>query len=89
MKNFEWSQEKNEKLKEKRGISFEDIKDAIENQKMLDKVKNKNYDKYPNQKVFIVEINNYAYLVPFVENAKTVFLKTIFPSRKATKKYLK
>ena len=86
MKYFDWSNEKNEKLKEERDISFEDILIAIEAGDILDIVENK--EKYPNQKIFIVEIDNYAFLVPFCEDSEKIFLKTIIPSRKATKQYL-
>ncbi len=69
-------------------MSFEEIIDAIEEGKLLDVAENENKEKHPNQKEFIVEIDSYAYIVPFVEDEEKVFLKTIFPSRKATKKYL-
>ena len=71
-----------------RGVSFEEIVFAIENGKVLDIIEHPNAAKYRNQKMYIVEWNDYAYLVPFVEDRETVFLKTIIPSRKATKRYL-
>jgi uncharacterized DUF497 family protein len=86
---FEWSSEKNIKLKEERGICFEDIVTAIYEGKLLDIIEHNNKNKYPNQKVYIVEFNGYAYLVPFVRNGDKIFLKTIYPDRKTTKKYLK
>jgi uncharacterized DUF497 family protein len=86
---FEWSSEKNIKLKEERGICFEDIVTAIYEGKLLDIIEHNNKNKYPNQKVYIVEFNGYAYLVPFVRNGDKIFLKTIYPDRKMTKKYLK
>ncbi|MDO8803082.1 MAG: toxin [Elusimicrobiota bacterium] len=89
MKPFEWNDGKNEKLKEERGISFEDILYYIEKGEILDLVPHPLQAKYPGQKMFIVAIENYAYLVPFIETEDSVFLKTIIPSRKATKKYLK
>lgn len=88
MKYFDWSEEKNQQLKEEREISFEDILIAIDEGQILDIVEYANQKKYPNQQIMIVNINNYAYLVPFIENEEKVFLKTIIPSRKATKKYL-
>ena len=88
MKYFDWSNEKNETLKEERDISFEDILIAIEAGDILDIVENQNKDKYPNQKILIVEINKYAFLVPLAEDNEKIFLKTIIPSRKATKKYI-
>ncbi|MFH0772096.1 MAG: BrnT family toxin, partial [Candidatus Omnitrophota bacterium] len=89
MKLFEWANEKNEKLKSDRGISFEEVVFYIVNGFVLDVVPHPNPDKYPNQKMFIVNIDNYAYLVPFIETEEIIYLKTIIPSRKATKKYLK
>ena len=86
MPNFEWNQDKNEKLKIQRGVSFEKIVDSINGTGLLDVISNKT--KYPNQKVFVVVMNNYVYLVPFVEDDKKVFLKTIIPNKNATKKYL-
>jgi len=89
MKYFDWDSEKNEWLIQERGISFEEILIAINDGYLLDIVEHANKSNYPNQKVFIVEIEDYAYLVPFVEDEEKVFLKTIIPSRKATKKYIK
>lgn len=89
MKLFEWDDDKNEKLKSERGISFEEVIFCIANGLVLDIMPHPDPDKYPNQKMFIVNIDNYAYLVPFVETKGIVYLKTIIPSRKATKKYLK
>ncbi len=86
---FDWNEEKNEKLKEERDISFEEIVEAIEGTGLLDVIDNPNQEKHKGQKMYILEINNYIYIVPFVENETKVFLKTIFPSRKATKKYIK
>jgi len=88
MQYFKWNPQKNEKLILERGISFERVVFFIENGHLLDVIKHPNQDRYPNQHQFIVEINDYAYLVPFVESEKEIFLKTIIPSRKATKKYL-
>ena len=88
MKYFDWNNEKNEKLKIERDICFEDAIVAIEENKILDIIKHSNQKKYLNQKIFIVNINNYAYLIPFVEDEHKIFLKTIIPSRKATKKYI-
>jgi len=89
MKYYEWNLEKNESLKLERGVSFDDVLILIFENKLLDTTDHPNKKKYPNQKMFVVEIDHYVYLVPFVEDEKKVFLKTIFPSRKATKKYLK
>lgn len=89
MKLFEWDDDKNEKLKKERDISFEEIVFYIANDCVLDIVPHPGQNKYPGQKMFIVNIDNYAYLVPFIEKEETNFLKTIMPSRKATKKYLR
>lgn len=88
MKEIRWSEEKNEWLKEKRKISFEDISVAITTGRLLGTVDHPNKEKYPHQKVFVVNMGNYVYIVPFVEDANKIFLKTIIPSRKATKNYL-
>ncbi len=88
MKYFSWNEKKNEQLKAERKISFEEIVVQIENDKILDIVEHPNREKYPDQKVMIIECNRYAYLVPYVENEEEIFLKTIIPSRKATKLYL-
>ena len=88
MKYFDWSNDKNELLKIERDVCFEDVLLAIGTGELLDSVEHPKKEKYPNQKLFIVNINNYAYLVPFVEDEKKIFLKTIIPSRKATKKYI-
>ncbi|PKA06414.1 toxin [Leptospira harrisiae] len=88
MKNYRWDIEKDEILRKERGISFELILFQIENGFILDIIKHPNKDKYPNQLIFIIEIENYVYLVPFIENKDEIFLKTIIPSRKATRNYL-
>ena len=88
MKYFDWNVEKNVLLKAEREISFEDVLVSIGEGKLLDILQHPNSKKYPNQKIFVVEINHYAYLVPFAENEQTIFLKTIIPSRKATKDYI-
>lgn len=87
--NFEFSPDKNQQLIKERHISFEDIMAALSNNKLLDTIGHHNKTKYPNQEIYIIDINGYVYLVPFVRKDKhTVFLKTIVPSRKLTKKYL-
>lgn len=88
MKYFDWNKEKNQRLKEERDICFEDVVDAISEGKVLDTFNHPNQKKYPGQKVYIVEVRGYAYFVAHVEDREKVFLKTIYPSREATKKYL-
>lgn len=88
MKYFDWNNDKNELLKDVRGVSFEEVVLAIENGDLLDRLKHPKSANYPNQMVFYVSINGYVYVVPFVEDDEKIFLKTIIPDRKATKKYL-
>ena len=88
MKYFSWNTDKNKQLQEERNISFEEVVFYIEKGLLLDIVEHPNQEKYSGQKIFIININDYAYLVPFVETDREVFLKTIIPIRKATKKYL-
>ena len=88
MDHYKWNKEKNERLKTERGMSFEQIIMHIDRDDVLDIVAHSNQEKYPNQQLLVVEINDYVYLVPFVENEKGKFLKTIIPSRKATRDYL-
>lgn len=88
MKYHNWDNEKNEKLKKERNISFEDIVYYIEHEHLIAIIDHPNKGKYKHQKMYVVNVNNYAYLVPFVESEKEVFLKTIIPSRKATKQFL-
>ncbi|MBI2596432.1 BrnT family toxin [Candidatus Daviesbacteria bacterium] len=89
MKYLDWDKGKNVLLKKVRGIAFEDIKVAVDSGRLLDTFNHPNQTRYPNQKIMVVEIDDYAYLVPFVRDEEKVFLKTIIPSRKATKKYLR
>ena len=85
MKPFRWSPEKNDALKSARGISFENVVVAVETGGLLDIVNHPNQAKYPKQRVLIVAIENYAHLVPFAEEEDHYFLKTVIPSRKATR----
>jgi len=88
MKSINWNLDKNQQLADERGISFEDVVVYIQQEEMLDIVEHPNQEKYPNQRMFVLDIDDYVYLVPYVENRKEIFLKTIIPSRKATKMYL-
>lgn len=87
MKPINWNSEKNRKLIRERGISFEDVVFCLQSDGLLDDGSHPNKAKYPHQRLFIVAIDEYAYLVPYVENDEEIFLKTIIPSRKATKQY--
>jgi uncharacterized DUF497 family protein len=89
MKTFSWNDEKNALLKAERQVSFEEVVLYIEMGFLLDVLEHPNQEKYRGQKVFVVQVENYIYLVPFLETESDIFLKTIIPSRKATRKYLK
>ena len=89
MKQINWNAEKNQILMNERGISFEDIVFSIQQGDLLDDLCHPNKEKYPNQRVFVINVEDYAHLVPYVENESEIFLKTIIPSRKATNKYLR
>lgn len=88
MKYFDWDPLKSIKLLSERGISFEDIIAALDEGKLLDTIEHPNQSRYPGQKILIVEIDRYVLLVPFVEDEEKIFLKTIYPSRKFTVKYI-
>ena len=89
MKIFSWNDEKNALLQAERQISFEEAVFSIEMRFLLDVLEHPDQKKYKGQKVFVVQADDYVYLVPFIESDAEVFLKTIIPSRKATRKYLK
>jgi uncharacterized DUF497 family protein len=88
-RNFRWNEEKNEHLKRVRGIGFEEIVFHLENGGLLAMIDHPRPEVYPNQRIFAVAVNGYAYMVPFVWDGDVCFLKTIIPSRKATKRYLR
>ena len=88
VKYFDWDDAKNAKLRAERGIGFEDIVFHIERGDLLDILAHPNPSRYAGQRIFVVRREDYVYLVPFVEDEHTVFVKTIIPSRKATKEYL-
>ena len=88
MKFFTWDDAKNAKLRADRGIGFEDIVFHIERGDLLDILEHPNPNRYAGQRIFVVQRDDYVYLVPCVEDEDTVFLKTIIPSRKATNQYL-
>ncbi len=85
MKSFRWNIEKNELLKLERGVSFEAVLVALEAGGLLDLLDHPNPAKYPKQRILLVFIMNYVYLVPFIEEDDHYFLKTMIPSRKATR----
>lgn len=86
--SFDWNDEKNLQLIEERCVSFEEVVFCIQNKMVLEIVDHPNPKKYPKQKIYVIQMNDYVYLVPFVKDGDGVFLKTIIPSRKATKRYL-
>jgi uncharacterized DUF497 family protein len=88
VKYFTWNDAKNEKLKADRGIGFEEIVFLIGQGHVLDILEHPNQQRYGGQRIFVVQRDDYVYLVPFVEDDKLIALKTIIPSRKATKQYL-
>ena len=88
MKSINWNTEKSVALKASRGICFEDVVFFIERGEVLDDYLHPNQKAYPGQRIMVIGVANYAYLVPYVENAEELFLKTIIPSRKATQRYL-
>ena len=89
--SINYNEEKNQLLKESRGICFDDAISALEQHKLVGNLKHPNQDKYPNQALFLIEIDSYIYVVPYIVNKdkKEIYLKTVFPSRKFTKLYRK
>jgi hypothetical protein len=90
MRQISWSPEKNRELKENpnRSVCFEDIVAAIESGGLLDDIEHVNSEKYPHQRMFVVVFNDYVYGVPYVTSGEEIFLKTVYPSRKLTLKYI-
>ena len=89
MNVFRWDNEKNEMLRKNRGVCFEQVVVLMERGDVLDTIEHPNQDRYPGQKIAIIRIDDYAYLVPYLEKSEELFLKTIIPSRKATNKYVR
>jgi len=87
-KSYDWNPDKNRTLQDTRGVSFDDVIDSLKNNLGVDDAPHPNKEKYPSQRMMTVIIRDYCYLVPYIENQDSRFLKTIIPSRKATKKYL-
>ena len=88
MKLFDWNDDKNEWLRQERGITFEDIVYHLTHGGLLDILEHPNHEQYPGQRIFIVDVEGYACMIPFVEDDEVIFMKTIIPSRKITKIYL-
>lgn len=87
-KKLRWNIEKNNILINERNISFEKVAEKIKLGEIIDDIFNPNNEKYSNQKIFLIDIEHYIYLVPYIETEEEIFLKTIYPSRKFTKMYL-
>jgi len=88
MKPINWNPDKNRQLIEERGISFEDVVFYLQQGALLDDIEHPNDDKYPKQRIFVLSIDGYVHLVPYIEDQNEIFLKMVIPSRKATKQYL-
>ncbi len=88
---FDYSEEKNSILIETRGVGFDQIIEVIQSENLIDDQNNPNFKRYPGQKMFIVKVKKYVYVVPYVidEKRQVYFLKTFYPSRKLNKRYLK
>jgi len=86
---FDWDNDKNDQLKKGRGISFEQIVFLILNDRILDILEHPEKTKYRDQRLYVINFDDYAYIVPFEDREGVRFLKTIFPSRKYTRKYLR
>jgi uncharacterized DUF497 family protein len=86
-KIYNWNSDKNQLLIKERGISFERIVFEIGSGNELDVLEHPNQAKYPGQRISMVQVDDYVYAVPYVETDTEIFLKTIIPSRKATKQY--
>ena len=89
MNIFRWDNEKNELVKSTRGVCFEQVVLLMERGEVLDTIEHPNRERYPGQKIAVVMIDTYVYLVPYVEHNEEIFLKTIIHSRKATNKYMR
>ena len=87
---FDWNAEKNRQLIAERDVSFDSIVSRMRQGGHIDTIEHPNQGRYPGQFIYLVEIDNYIYLVPFIMQPDgTRFLKTIIPSRKATRDYLR
>lgn len=85
---FQWSEEKNRQLLEQRGVSFTDVVSSVTQRGEIDLYDHPNQGRYPGQKVFVVEIRDYLYVVPYVKQEDgSLFLKTVIPSRRAMRTY--
>ncbi len=88
MSEFDWNDEKNAVLERTRGVCFEDVLVCIQNGGVLDIIRHPNRERYPGQSIIVLNINGYVWLVPYLKQKGVRFLKTIIPSRKATREYI-
>jgi uncharacterized DUF497 family protein len=88
MSEFDWNDEKSESLEKARGVCFEDIVIHVQNGCVIEVIRHPNRNRYPHQNIVVLDVEGYVYLVPYVKSRGTRFLKTIIPSRKATREYL-
>ena len=88
MSGFDWNDEKSEFLERTRGICFEDVVIHVQNGCVIEVIRHPNRERYPKQNIMVLDVEDYIYLVPYVKLKGTRFLKTIIPSRKATREYL-
>lgn len=89
MRRFTWNAEKNARLQRERGVSFEELVAALEAGGLLANIPHPNQQRYPHQRILVVNLNGYAYEVPCMPTAEGLFLVTAFPSRRATQRYLR
>jgi len=85
---FDWSDEKDQILRKERGIGFQDIVFHLDRGDLIAIAEHPNTEKYPNQMIMYVQVESYIYMVPYIQSGDLKFLKTIIPSRKATRKFL-
>ena len=88
METIRWDERKNSWLKQRRGVCFEQAAVCLASERVLDITDHPNQERYPGQKVAVIEINGYAYLVPYEYAGGEIILKTMIPSRKATRTYI-
>jgi hypothetical protein len=88
MREIDWGTEKDQELRRKYGFGFERVVAALSKGALLDDKSHPNAERYSHQRQLIVQIDSYVWVVPYVEDDYGMFLKTMFPSRKATKEYL-
>ena len=88
MSEFDWDDLKNETLQRVRGVCLEDVLVCIRNGGVIDVIRHPDRDRYPSQSIIVLNMEGYVWLVPYVKSRGVRFLKTIIPSRKATREYL-